>query len=140
MVSRGRGWTTGLREDAPATGLRGDAGVVARAGVVQRLGTLRRLRRVELVVAVDDRRQAGGRVGGDAEVVEEVAVARAGNAALAGAAEVVDRRGRDLCELAARLVGLQVLREVDVPGGGAGVVVGRVDAVEIRRAVVDDIQ
>src|SRR5207253_7908109 len=79
------------REDAGAAGLSGDGSVVAAQAVARARVAAARVRgvRVVLIVAVDDRGEPGRRAGGDAEVVEQVAVAGAGDARFADAAEVV---------------------------------------------------
>src|SRR5213592_2909247 len=81
-----------LAEDAAAGRLRRDRRVVAVDGVVvgSRAERARLVQRVVsvLVVGVDDRREAGERIGRDAEVVQQVAVARAPDPALADGAEV----------------------------------------------------
>src|SRR5207248_11263109 len=72
-------------EDACAACLGGDRGVIAAPAVARARAAAARVRRagVVLVVAVDDRRQPGGRASRAAEVVEQVSVAGTSDAALA---------------------------------------------------------
>src|SRR5207248_5942906 len=122
-----------LAEDRRTAGLGCDRGVVARRAVaaaqvapsgVRGAGTI-------LVVAVDDRGEAGRRARRDAEVVEQVAVAGARHAALADAAVVVDRRGGQMRPRGAGCERLQVLGEPDRPRGRQRVVIRRVGAVVV---------
>src|SRR5581483_2581890 len=85
-----------VREDPLAARLRRDRGVIAARRVARRLRTTGRVRatRVELIVAVHDRRETSRGAGRDAEVVEEVATAGAGDPAPADGAEMDRRRCR----------------------------------------------
>src|SRR5205085_10245969 len=73
------------------------------------------------------------------EVVVQVAVAAARHASFADAAEVNRRRCRLPQPGRAGREGVQVLGEPDRPGGRVRIVVGRADAVVVRRLVVDDV-
>src|SRR4029077_1688033 len=90
---------SGAAADLRTSRLCGDCRVVIGPGIPR------------LVIAVRDGRQAGRGADGDAEVVEQVPIAGARHSALARPAEVDDRAGRDLRELAAGHGGVAVLRE-----------------------------
>src|SRR5437660_10268477 len=109
------------RADPPPRGLCRDGRMVA-AAVVPRL-----------IVAEDDGGEAADRIGGDAEIVVQVAIPGAGDPALAHPAVVDDRRRRDL--LARRSDGRRraVLREVYIPRRRGGIIVRRVRAVVTGR-------
>jgi hypothetical protein len=133
----------GVSLDAWPGSLGGDRGVVTATGVGRRGGTSR-LRRVVhivgvLVVAVDDRGEASHGVRSYPEVVVQVAVASAGDAALAHPTTVDFRSGLNLCEGAARLGRVLVLRHIHVPDGARWIGIGRVDTIVIGGAIPDDI-
>jgi len=118
--------------------------VVTATGVGRRGGTSR-LRRVVhivgvLVVAVDNRGEASQRVHSYSKVVEQVAVASAGNAALAHTTTMDFRSGLNLCEGAARPGRVLVLRHIYVPDGARWIVIWRVDTIVIGGAIPDDIE
>ena len=118
--------------------------MVTATGVGRRGGTSR-LRRVVhivgvLVVAVDNRGEASQGIRSYSEVVEQVAVASAGDPALAHPATMDFRSGLNLCEGAARLGRVLVLRHIYVPDGARWIVIWRVDTIVIGGAIPDDIE
>src|SRR5260221_383577 len=134
----------GVSLNAWPRGLGGYRGVVTATGVGRRGGTSR-LRRVVhivgvLVVAVDNRGEASQGIRSYSEVVEQVAVASAGDAALAHPTTMDFRSGLNLCEGAARLGRVLVLRHIYVPDGARWIVIWRVDTIVIGGAIPDDIE
>jgi len=92
-----------------------------------------------LVITVDNRGQAGGRAGCHPEIIIQVAVARAGDAALADTA-IVDYRGcLNLREAAAGGSCAQVLCHIYIPGCTIRIAIGRSTCLEIRSSIIDDI-
>lgn len=124
--------------------LGGDRGVVTATGVGRRGGTPGLWRVVHivgvLVIAVDNRGEASQGIRSYPEVVVQVAVASAGDAALAHTTTMDFRGGLNLCEGAARLGRVLVLRHIYVPDGARWIVIGRVDTIVIGGAVPDDIE
>src|SRR5206468_3127210 len=117
--------------------------VVAFPGVgVRALRAVRRRQAafLPLVVAVNNRGEAGAGTRGDAEVVVEVAVAGARDAGLADAAAVDDRRRRAARPGRAGLQGVEVLREPHRPGGPPGVGVRGLLRAVVAGLVVDDVE
>jgi hypothetical protein len=115
--------------------LGGDRGVVTATGVGRRGGTPGLWRVVHivgvLVIAVDNRGEASQRIRSYSEVVEQVAVASAGDAALAHPTTMNFRSGLNLREGAARLGRVLVLRHIYVPDGARWIVIGRVNTIVI---------
>jgi hypothetical protein len=124
--------------------LGGDRGVVTATGVGRRGGTPGLWRVVHivgvLVIAVDNRGEASQRIRSYSEVVEQVAVASAGDAALAHPTTMNFRSGLNLREGAARLGRVLVLRHIYVPDGARWIVIGRVNTIVIGGAIPDDIK
>ena len=127
-------------EDTASARLGGDRRVVTGDGVAIGWRAARGLGWIILVVAVHNRGQTGGGVGGNSKVIIQVTVARAGDTPFTDATVVNDRRGLRLAEDAPRRRGQQVLREVDVPRRAAWVAIRRGDAVIVGRTVPDDVQ
>src|SRR5437763_10967094 len=127
-------------EDTATARLGCDRRMVAGDGVASGWRAARGLGWIILVVAVHNRSQTGGGVGGNTKVVIQVTVARAGDTPFTDATVVNDRRGLRLAEGAARRRGRQVLREVDVPRRAARVAIRRVDAVVVGCPVPHDVQ
>src|SRR5256886_17667007 len=93
-----------------------------------------------LIVAVDNGRQAGRGVDGDAEVVVQVPVAGAAHPALAYPTVVDDRGGRALCERAAGRGRVEVLGEGHVPRRRRWIVIRRRRPIVERRSIPHDVQ
>src|SRR5437763_3716936 len=127
-------------EDTASARLGCDRRVVTGDGVAIGWRAARGLGWIILVVAVDNRGQTGGGVGGNTKVIIQVTVACAGDTPFTDATVVNDRRGLRLAKGAPRRRGQQVLREVDVPRRAAWVAIRRGDAVVVGRAVPDDVQ
>src|SRR5258708_25882800 len=134
----------GVSLNAWPRGLGGDRGVITAAGVGRRGGTSRLWRVVHivgvLVIAVDNRGEASQGIRSYPEVVVQVAVASAGDAALAHPTTMDFRSGLNLREGAARLGRVLVLRHIYVPDGARWIVIWRVDTIVIGGAIPDDIE